>query len=294
MRSMTGFGSASKTRGGVSATVEARSVNNRFLKVSLRCPQALSAREHEIDALVRGLVERGTVNVIVRIVRESPEVRIRLNEKAVADYAKLLKRLAKTGGADGTPDLALLAKLPGVFDAEETTESGLSTEAWETAKETVGAALTKMIRMRDREGANLKRDFTKRGREVRRIVKSIEARAPKVVGEFGQRLLERVTALAEKHGVSFAESDLIRELAVFAERADVTEEVTRLASHLSQFVSVIRGDGSIGRRLDFLIQEMLREANTISAKASDVEMSKDCVDLKVELDRLKEQVQNVE
>ena len=293
MRSMTGFGSASKTRGGFSATVEARSVNNRFLKVSLRCPSALSAREHEIEGIVREFCERGTVYVVVRIVREGPEFRIRLNEKVVADYAKLLKKLGKTGGATEGPTLDLLAKLPGVFDAEEV-ESGLSAEAWETVKETVEAALGKMVRMRDREGTNLKRDFAKRGGVIRRVVKSISKRAPKVVAEFGNRLEERVTAIAEKRGVNFEERDLVRELAVFAERCDVTEEVTRLASHLSQFDGVIRDEGSIGRRLDFLIQEMLREANTISAKASDVAMSKDCVDLKVELDRLKEQVQNVE
>jgi uncharacterized protein (TIGR00255 family) len=261
--------------------------------VSLRCPQALSAREHEIEAIVRGVCERGTVSVVVRAVREGPEFRVRLNEKIVADYARLLKMLAKTGGADGTPDLALLARLPGVFDTEEV-ESGVSEDAWETVRAAIEAALSKMVRMRDREGANLKRDFAKRGKEIRRLVKSIAARAPKVVAEFGQRLEERVTALVEKRGVTFEEKDLVRELAIFAERSDVTEEVTRLASHLSQFDGVIRSEGSIGRRLDFLIQEMLREANTISAKASDVEMSKDCVDLKVELDRLKEQVQNVE
>lgn len=293
MRSMTGFGSASKTRGGVSATVEARSVNNRFLKVSLRCPQFLSAREHEIEGMVRERAERGTVALSVRVVRDSHPVRIRLNETAVADYGKLLKKLAKAADADGSPDLRLLARLPGVFEAEET-ETGLSDEAWAAVAETIGTALDRMTRMRDREGANLERDFAKRGKSIRHLVKALAKRAPQVSVEFGRRLQERVNALASGHGVTFEETDLIREVAVFAERSDVTEEVTRLDSHLQQFDAAIRGEGSLGRRLDFLIQEMMREANTISAKASDVEMSRRCVDLKVELDRLKEQVQNVE
>ena len=197
MRSMTGFGSASKTRGEVSATVEARSVNNRFLKVSLRCPPSFSAREHEIEAIIRTHVERGTVYVVVRLSREHPEIRISLNEKVVADYRKLLKKLAKKAGAKGAPDLALLSRLPGVINAEEV-ESSVSKDTWNLVQETVGAALAKMVRMRDQEGANLKRDFGQRGKVIRRLVKSIKARAPKVVTEFGQRLEERVTALVEK------------------------------------------------------------------------------------------------
>jgi uncharacterized protein (TIGR00255 family) len=290
---MTGFGSASKTRGGVSAAVEARSVNNRFLKVSLRCPQFLSAREHEIEGMVRERAERGTVALTVRVVRDSHPVRVRLNESAAADYGRLLKKLAKASGAEGEPELSTLARLPGVFDAEEV-DSGLSDEAFATVAETVGRALDRMTRMRDREGANLKRDFAKRAGEIRRLVKALAKRAPQVPVEFGRRLQERINAFAAGEGVSFEETDLIREVAVFAERCDVTEEVTRLDSHLQQFDAAIKGDGSLGRRLDFLIQEMMREANTISAKASDVEMSRVCVDLKVEMDRLKEQVQNVE
>ena len=293
MRSMTGFGSASKTRGGVSATVEARSVNNRFLKVSLRCPPFLSAREHEIEGMVRERAERGTIALAVRVARDSHPIRVRLNETAVADYGKLLKKLAKAVGADGTLDLGMFAKLPGIFEAEEV-DSGLSDEAFAAVAETIGQALDRMTGMRDREGANLKRDFTKRGKEIRRLVKALAKRAPQVPVEFGRRLKDRINKFAAGEDISFEATDLIREVGVFAERSDVTEEVTRLDSHLQQFDAAIRGDGSLGRRLDFLIQEMMREANTISAKASDVAMSRLCVDLKVELDRLKEQVQNVE
>jgi uncharacterized protein (TIGR00255 family) len=148
--------------------------------------------------------------------------------------------------------------------------------------------------MRKREGTNLLKDSRARRATIGRIVKELTKRAPVVVEEYLERLEERVTKLIRARGMTVEDRDLIRELAIFAERSDVTEEVTRLGSHLDQFAQALAGDGSRGRKLDFLIQEMLREANTVSSKASDVAMSRLCVDLKVELDRLKEQVQNVE
>lgn len=293
MRSMTGFGSASRTRGSTSVTVEARSVNNRYLKVALRAPAVLSSREHEIEEIVRGRVSRGTVSVGVRLILAKRPVVVRMNEEAAAEYVRLLRELGEKAGVRGEPDLALVAGLPGVFSAEEV-EEGLPEEEWEFVRDAVAEALDAMVAMREAEGENLKRDFAARAEASARLAKSLQERAEKVPAEHMERLEERVTRLLERRGVEVTESDLLRELAILSERADVTEEITRLESHVGQFRKALTDADAVGRRLEFLVQEMHREANTISAKASDIEMGKTCVELKIELDRLKEQVQNVE
>ena len=293
MRSMTGFGSASGARDGLSVTAEARSVNNRFLKLTLRCPPVLSSREHEIEALVKESVKRGSVTVHMRLSFEETPLAVRLNRSVVRDYQKLFGKLRKETGLTEEPTLELLSQLPGVFGAEEI-DSDLNPDRFELVKDTVEKALVKLVRMREREGANLKRDFTGRRKAAASLVRKIKTRAPKVAKANLGRLEERVTQLLAGRGATVEESDLIRELAILSERSDVTEEITRLGSHLDQFGDALKEDGEVGRRLDFLVQEMFREANTIGAKAGDVELSRHCVELKVELDRLKEQVQNVE
>ena len=293
MKSMTGFGSASRTKAGFSVSVEARSVNNRFLKVSLRSPSCLSSRDHEIDALIREQVSRGSVSVSIRLVLPERPMSVRMNESAVDEYRRLFSRLGKKGGIGGEATLELIAGLPGVFEVEEL-ETVLSDEMYAVVVETVGGALRKMSRMRAREGASLKRDFSSRRTTIAGLTKKIKARAPKVAEEYMARREDRVRRLLDGLGVELDEKDLMRELAVFAERSDITEELTRLASHLKEYGHVLKGDGDLGRRLEFVFQEMLREANTIGSKSADVTVSRLCVDLKVEMDRLKEQVQNVE
>ncbi len=294
MKSMTGFGAASRSRSGLAAAVEVRSVNNRFLKVSVRVPSALSSREHEIDALVREYVTRGTVNLVVRLdLRERP-VKVRMNEEAVQAYRKLLARLGRRADLPDAPTLDLLARLPGVFEAEEI-DAVLPDSDWELVRAVIVTALRRLAAMRRREGSNLRKDLAGRRARIARLVGRLGKRAPRVVAENRDRLRERVKALLGGGGeIRVAEEDLAREVAILAERSDVTEEITRLSSHLDQLGEALRAEEEVGRRLDFLAQEMLREANTISAKSADVEMSRLCVDLKVELDRLKEQVQNVE
>jgi uncharacterized protein (TIGR00255 family) len=293
MRSMTGFGAASKSRGGVSATVEARSVNNRFVKISVRTPSMLSAREHELEALIRERVTRGSVSLTVKVTLSDRPVRVTMSEGAVDDYVRLLTKLTKKTGGGEKVTADLLAGLPGVFSVEEM-DTGLEEQGWLTVREAVELALTRLDRMRVKEGANLKRDFTARKNQIAGLVGRIGKRAPDVAREGMARREERVRRMVDGLGVEVEEKDLLRELAILSERSDVTEELTRLASHLDQFAGALKSEEPIGRRLDFLVQEMAREANTISAKSADVEVSRECVDLKVELDRLKEQVQNVE
>jgi uncharacterized protein (TIGR00255 family) len=288
---MTGFGSASLDRRGLRTTVEARSVNNRHLKVTIRASPVLSAYESSIEELARERFRRGTVNLSVSIRREVPAVT--LNLAAAREYAGKLRSLGRELRIPGEPDIALLASLPGVLEVPEA-EGALPEEDFAVVREAIDAAFGKLSRMRDREGANLKRDLAKRARTVGSLVKSIRARAPGVREEYMARLRERVQRLVRDAGVEVPDRDLLRELAIFAERSDIAEELTRLQSHLDQFRIALSEEGEVGRRLDFLVQEMAREANTASAKSGDTEISKFCVDMKVELDRLKEQVQNVE
>ncbi len=300
---MTGFGSASRTlripgsavgvKAGFSVSVEARSVNNRFLKISLRNPSCLSSREHEIEALIRESVSRGSVSVSIRLVLPERPMRIRLNESAVAEYKKILKKLTKQSDLDGKPTLELIAGLSGVFEVEEL-EAVLSDELTGVVFDTIGKALGRLGRMRAREGAALKRDFASRRTRIAGLVKKIKARAPAVAKAYMARREDRIRKLLDGLGVELDEKDLLRELAIFAERSDITEELTRLESHLLEYGHVLSSDGDLGRRLEFVIQEMMREANTIGSKSADVTVSRLTVDLKVELDRLKEQVQNVE
>jgi uncharacterized protein (TIGR00255 family) len=293
MRSMTGFGSATRTRAGLSVSVEARSVNNRFLKINLRSPSLLCSREHELEGMIRERVSRGTVSLSIRVVLAEHPMKIRMNQQAVREYRKLFGKLSRESGITGSPSLELIAGLPGVFEAEEL-EAVLDAEALALVDETVGLALDRMVRMRKREGANLKRDFQERKITISALVKEIGKRAPEVTKAYMARREDRVRRLLDGLDVDLTEADLMRELAVFAERSDITEELTRLVSHLKEYGHVLKGDGDLGRRLEFLSQEMMREANTIGSKSADVIVSRLCVDLKVEMDRLKEQVQNVE
>jgi uncharacterized protein (TIGR00255 family) len=293
MLSMTGFGSASCTRAGLSVSVEARSVNNRFLKISLRSPSCLSSKEHEIEALIRETVSRGSISVSIRLVLPERPMRIRMNESAVAEYRKLFGKLEKKSGIEGKPSLELISGLSGVFEVEEL-ETVLADEMVEVVFDTIGKALGKLGRMRAREGAALKRDFAKRRTTIAALVKQIKVRAPVVAKEYMARREDRLKKLLSGLDVTIDEKDLLRELAMMSERSDITEELTRLESHLTEYGRVLKGDGDLGRRLEFVFQEMLREANTIGSKSADVTVSRLTVDLKVELDRLKEQVQTVE
>ncbi len=291
MRSMTGFGAATQHKGGTRVTAEIRSVNNRYFKASFRTPPALASREHEMEDLLRARIARGTVNVWLWFERERPEVTV--DEAVAAEYARRLRRLGRDLRLPGEPDLALLASLPGVVK-ERRGDEAVSDEDWNLVCGVLTAALARLSKMREREGANLARDFARRAKAVAALVKAIAARAPRVKEEYLGRLRDRVQRMVADAEVAVADRDLFRELAVFAERSDVTEELTRLRSHLDQFGAALTAGAEVGRRLDFLVQEMAREANTIGSKAGDAEVSRLCVDLKVEMDRLKEQVQNVE
>ncbi len=289
---MTGFGRAAVEHEGNSVTVEAKSYNNRFLKVSLRLPDALSNQELELENLVRGRLTRGSVSCTVSMAHAPEASGYRLNLLLARKYFLELAALAVELKAPA-PSLSDVARLEGVVESLDSNEAG-SDELLEAVKKAMGRALDELIAMRRKEGQALREDLEARVRNVSAVSAEVEKRAPRIIGEYRDKLKSRLEQLLKGTGVAAEEATIVREVAMFADRCDIAEETTRLRHHCTQFLKEIAGDGAVGRKLDFIAQEMLRESNTIGSKANDAELASSVVELKSEIERIKEQVQNLE
>ncbi len=283
LASMTGFGAARLEAEGSAVTVEAKSVNGRFLKTSLRLPSVLGNYEHELEKLVRELVRRGTVHLTVDLKRSRSEALVVIDEAVVRAYQEAFRRL----GIDEGP----LATLPGVLAPrrDELTEA-----EWQLVLAASRQALLAMVAMRRREGEALAQVLEGVVARLADLAAKVRARAPAVVREYHDKLRARVAGLLAEGDLTVNEDLLAREVALFADRADVTEEVDRLRSHLAQVRELVLQEGEVGRSLDFLAQEMLREANTIGSKSADADLARLVIQMKAEIERFKEQVANVE
>ena len=290
---MTGFGSAHREDPDLRARVEVRSVNNRFLKVNVKAAPLLSAREAAIEKRVRDRISRGTVTISVHIALTEHPGGWTFNADAARTLRNALLAFAKAEGIPGDITIADLARWPAVFDPAEADE-GIDDEAWMRIEATIDEALDRLVAMREQEGASLRGEFLARQEAIEAHLTAVRARAPVVVEEYRERLDDKLRALFADHDADVADADLIRDVALFADRCDVTEEIARLGSHLDQHGKLVRAGGTIGRRLEFILQEMLRETNTIGAKANDYAIAERVVEIKAEIDRLKEQVQNLE
>ncbi len=291
LSSMTGFGAAQAHVDGVSIRTEIRSVNNRYYKSSLRLPESLQRYEAEFDKQLRTRLGRGSIVFNLRVRDENGAADSQINQTALERIAERLAPLAaKLGSA--RIDLASLLELPGVCESAEPDETILEARYTAAAK-VVDEAIDKLLKMRAVEGEALLKDLTAQCAEIRSRLAGIQSRAPGVVEEYHKRLLARLQQLVAGASVELDKDSIIREVAIFAERCDINEEIARLASHLDQFAEICRSGQEAGRRLDFLAQEMLREANTIGSKAADAAISRHVVEIKAAIDRMKEQVQNV-
>ena len=290
--SMTGFGDATAERDGTHYAVEVRSLNNRFFKPVIKLPDALSGLEPELESTLRERLGRGSITYILKLRSDSAEAAYHINIGALKSYVDQLRSVQ---GLDRfvTIDLAGLVALPGVC-SEPRDESDEIARHGDTVRELTRAAVAKLQGMREREGRALFDELMRHVTVISTALAGIATRAPAVVADYHKRLEQRVNQLLAKAELRVDESALIREVAVFAERADVAEEIQRLTSHLSAFEEACRADDHAGRKLDFIAQEMLREANTIGSKANDAAIARHIVDIKGAIDRLKEQVQNVE
>jgi uncharacterized protein (TIGR00255 family) len=290
--SMTGFGDATAERDGTHYAVEVRSLNTRFFKPVIKLPETISGLEPELETMLRDKLGRGSITYVLKMRSDSAEAAYHINTHALKSY---LEQLQAVKGLDKlvSIDLASLVQLPGVCQ-EPRDESDEIERHGNVVRELTTKAIAKLQQMRVREGEQLFKELMRHVKVIGDSLKEIAARAPAVVEDYHRRLSQRVQQLLSKAELQVSQPDLIKEVAVFAERADIAEEIQRLTTHLDAFEAACRTDEHAGRKLDFITQEMLREANTIASKANDAQIAKHCVEIKGAIDRLKEQVQNVE
>jgi len=293
---MTGFGDASREADGVHYAVEVRSLNNRYFKASIRLPEEIAGLEAELETRLRSHVHRGSITLTVKAKVSDAAAAHRINEDALISYLDHLEKIhQRVGDRSVHIDLTALVQLPGVLMPADDDQTMLN-RARPALLELTDQACDRLNSMRDVEGGKISDDLATHLEVIRGALDTILGRAPQVIEEYHQRLRSRMDDLMARAELTVGEAELIKEVAVFAERADISEEVARLGSHLDQFKRVeTETDGEpAGRTLEFLTQELLREANTIASKSNDAEISRAIVEVKGEIDRLKEQVQNIE
>ena len=293
MRSMTGFGHAQRNIGGTEYAVEIRSVNSRHFKAIIRLPELWSSFETDIERRLNARLRRGTIHLALRMKSPSSDVAYRINTAALERYMEQLELLRP----DQTDlqmrvDLGNLLLLPGACIPPEPDD--VVAGARPEMRTLIDEAIANVLAMRTEEGKTIAADLQSNCDVIEARLVEIADRAPKVTEEYHRRLKQRVEELTRSAELTLDEQDLAREVAVFAERCDIAEEVSRLRSHLSQFRVALKEEEQPGRKLDFIAQEMLREANTVAAKASDAQIARAVVEVKTAVDRIKEQVQNVE
>jgi uncharacterized protein (TIGR00255 family) len=293
--SMTGYGDANFQSDALSLAVELRALNNRYLKVTLRAVEPYNLLESEFEKVVRRSVRRGTLQIHFHCRRQQSLQDFAINGVALRSYVAQLRPLCEELGLAnrGEVVLAQVLALPGVV-LEPASATLRLEEEWPVIEQVLEAALAKLQAMRQEEGRAMAQELLGHRDQIARHLARVRELAPGVAVAFRDRLLERVRSLLAELDVQLDRNDLIKEVSVFAERSDVAEEVMRLGSHLDQFLEVMNEPESAGRKLEFLTQEMFREANTIGSKAGDVTISKHVVEIKAVLEKIRELVQNIE
>ena len=288
---MTGYGRAVETVNGREFTVEIRSVNNRYLDCTVKLPRALSFAEDAVKQAVKGTISRGKVDVYVTQRAEGvPDVTVTLNREVAGAYIQAMRQMAEEFKIREDISVALISQMDDVFTVEkpQVDEEQLLTDLLQT----VGHALESFDAMRAKEGEALKADLSGRGETIRGLVAQVEAGNAQTVADYRTRLYQKLQEVLANTAID--ESRILTEAAIFADKVAVDEETVRLRSHLSQMNTMLASGGPIGRKLDFLLQEMNREANTIGSKCTDLRLARVVVDIKAELEKIREQTQNIE
>jgi uncharacterized protein (TIGR00255 family) len=289
--SMTGFGEARRQDQRWSVAVEVRTVNNRHFKLSAKIPDLYATIEPALEQLVREKVKRGTVQLSLRIDRPRRPEDYRINLMALSSYREQLNGLP--GFDERAVDLGPLLALPGVIEDFRTSEQQPD-QGWPEIAAVVDEALAKLQAARALEGSAMAGELVALGRAMSGHLIKIADRGPHVIQQHQRRLTERVSALLKEHDLNVEPKDLVREIAILADRGDISEEIVRLRAHLNQYFTTIDEEESSGRKLEFVSQEMGREVNTIGSKAGDIEISRSVVEVKALLEKIRELVQNVE
>ena len=291
IKSMTGYGRAVETVNGREYTVELRSVNNRYLDCSVRLPRMLSFAEEAVKQAVKAVVSRGKVDVFISLRSEAEEdVTVKLNGAVLQGYLDAMRQMVTEYGVRDDISVSTVSRLPDVFSVEkkEADEDQLRQDLLQV----VNMALENYNAMRETEGAALDADLRNRRQTILSLVEQVEQGNAQTVVDYRARLEKKLREVLENTAID--ESRILTEAAIFADKVAVDEETVRLRSHLDQMVSMLDGGGAIGRKLDFLLQEMNREANTTGSKCTDVRLAKIVVDIKAELEKIREQTQNIE
>ena len=293
IRSMTGFGRSQVEDGAFAVRIEVRTVNNRNLRTAFRMPEKLLAIESDLEKTVRKVLSRGTVNVYVNIDETSGDPGYAPDADAIRFYRENLAALCRDLNLDDDVTLQTLITLPGaikkVKDAGE-----ISEDLIKEIRSGLDAALAEVVSVREKEGAFIWADMTSRCDIIETLVKRVVVRAPVMVDEYRRRLSERLAKLLEGVGCEVTDDDVRREIALFADRSDISEEVARLGGHIEMMRALASEEEPCGRKLEFMTQEMFREANTMGSKANDPDMVRDILDIKAEVEKLREQALNVE
>jgi len=290
---MTGYGESQGEIDGITYAVTIKAVNNRFLKAIVKLPDLAAFLDEDIEGLLRSKLGRGTVNFTVRLKDISGCSLFEIDESALQSVVERLGSIELSGKLTGSVDIASLLNLPGITRPVEPDEEKAE-RMRQRILEISSEAIDRLKEMRAAEGASLDADLKDNCREIKQGIEQIRALGSTVVDAYARKLRKRVDSLLAHAELKLDEDALAREVAIYADRSDISEELSRLESHLQQFAQTCEGQGQAGRRLDFISQEMLREANTIASKSSDTEITRLVVDMKCRVDRIKEQVQNVE
>ena len=288
---MTGYGRSVQTLNGREFTVEVRSVNNRYLDCSVKLPRSVSFAEEAVKQAVKANVSRGKVDVFISIKSENgDEAKVSLNAAILEEYLAAMRCMVEQFGVKDDISVSTVSRLPEVFTVEkpQVDEDLLKADLLSV----VGQALDSYNAMRAVEGAALDADLRSRGNTILELVSQVEAGNGKTVADYRTRLENKLKEVLANTAID--ESRILTEAAIFADKVAVDEETVRLRSHLKQMNAMLSGGGAVGRKLDFLLQEMNREANTIGSKCSDVALARIVVDIKAELEKIREQTQNIE
>lgn len=289
IRSMTGYGRG-ETVDDYCWVVELRSVNHRFLDINVKLPKPWLMLEEKIKNYIKGRINRGRVDVYVNFKSENITSEIKIDKKTVDNYYKKLVEIKNEIGFEGPITLSLLSMMPEIFSLEEAlpTEQDL----WESLQPALDDAMSSLLTMRQKEGENLWQDILMRLETIESKTEEIYVRSDVVVEEYRQKLIQNIEKIAKD--IKLDPERLEAEVVLFAEKSNITEEVIRLRSHIEQLRGMAKFDGSVGKKMDFIIQEMYRETNTIGSKSSDNDIIRNVIELKSEIEKIREQIQNIE
>lgn len=291
LKSMTGFGRAVEEIDGYVITVEIKSVNHRYFDFSSRIPRQYGFLDDKLKSYINSKVSRGKVECYVSVeALDTEDAAVVINKTLASAYVKALKELSEEYSLNEDFGTAFVSRLPDVFVLKKADED--EEKIWQLVKSVTDEAIEKFIQMRAVEGAKMKEDVASRAEYILDCVSFIEERSPQTVKEYNDKLVERVHEIIGD--VSLDEQRIIQEVAIYADKVAVAEETVRLRSHIAQLKTFLKSEEPIGRKMDFLVQEINRETNTIGSKANDVDIARKVVDIKAEVEKIREQIQNIE